>query len=116
MDPANLPTIDEIRRLKKEFDDNSKSVENLIKLAKDSKLEKNLLQTIELKFPQSETDMASSECKCHLNETLLECRKKVTSKLYGYPENDMIHESSVRPLHNTNGSNSMLLDHKFILF
>ena len=52
VDPANLPTMDEIRRLKKELDENSKSVENWIQIAKESKLEKNLLlQTIELKFP-----------------------------------------------------------------
>jgi len=50
VDPADLPTKDEVRRLKQEFDENSKSVENLIRIAKDSKLEKNLLQTIQIQL------------------------------------------------------------------
>jgi len=53
VDPADLPTKDEVRQLKREFDENSKFVEDLIKLAKDSKLEKNLLQTIHLKLPET---------------------------------------------------------------
>lgn len=51
VDPADLPTLHEVRRLKREFDENSKTVENLIKIAKESKLEQNLLQTIHLQLP-----------------------------------------------------------------
>lgn len=56
VDPADLPTLDEIRRLRKEFDRNSKSLESLIQTAKESKLEKNLLQTIHLNLPDEEVE------------------------------------------------------------
>lgn len=69
VDPADLPTIEEVRRMKKEFDENSKSVENLIQIAKESKLEKNLLQTIHLKLPDRKTPSHQQQAGIRLTAT-----------------------------------------------
>jgi len=58
----------EVRRLKKEFDENSKSVENLIQIAKESKLEKNLLQTIHLQLGETKAENRNRNSNRHSAE------------------------------------------------
>jgi len=70
VDPADLPTLDEIRRLRKELDRNSKSLESLIQTAKESKLEKNLLQTIHLNLPDEDVEPSSRTRSANRRKTL----------------------------------------------